>query len=340
MRRFSIIGAGAWGTALALVVGRGGGEALIWAHEEDVAQSINRGDGNPRFLPGIPLGPGIRATTDLAGAAKADALLLATPAQHLRQTLGRLAPHLGTSRPLVLCAKGIEQGSGLLMTEVAESVAPGHRLAVLSGPSFAAEVALELPTAVTLATTDPQLGSALAEALASRRFRPYLSDDPVGAELGGAVKNVLAIAAGIVEGARLGDNARAALITRGLAEMLRLGLAKGARSETLAGLSGLGDLVLTCTGGQSRNHGLGVALGQGRSLADALGSGPAVVEGVTSAAAVLRLAHSLGVDMPIAVAVDAVLTGALGVAEAIAGLLERPLKREDETGQFGSKLKS
>ncbi|MBV8593526.1 MAG: NAD(P)-dependent glycerol-3-phosphate dehydrogenase [Caulobacteraceae bacterium] len=327
MRRFGILGAGAWGTALALVVRRGGGEALIWAYEPEVAQSINETHTNPRFLPGVALDPAIRATGSLSELARADAVLVVTPAQHLRRSLEALAPHL-QAQPLVLCAKGIERETGLLMSEVAATAAPGNPLAVLSGPSFAAEVARELPTAVTLATSDAGLGRRLADALASRRFRPYLSDDPVGAELGGAVKNVLAIAAGIVEGARLGDNARAALITRGLAEMLRLGLAKGARPETMAGLSGLGDLVLTCAGGQSRNHTLGMALGQGRSLAHALGPGPAVVEGVATAPAVLSLARRLGVDMPIAQAVDSVLAGRVGVAEAIAGLLERPLKHE------------
>ncbi len=328
MMRFGILGAGAWGTALALVVRRGGGEALIWAHEADVVQSINDEHANPRFLPGVALDPAIRATTTLEDLARFDAVLVVTPAQHLRSALGQLAPHLKDATPLVLCAKGIEQETGLLMSELATSLAPRQPLAVLSGPSFAHEVAHELPTAVVLASKARDLGGVLADALASRRFRPYLSDDPIGAELGGAIKNVLAIAAGIVEGARLGDNARAALITRGLAEMLRLGLAKGARSETMTGLSGLGDLVLTCTGGQSRNHGLGVALGQGKSLAEALGPGPAVVEGVATAAAVVRLASRLAVEMPIAAAVDAVLRGRLGIAEAIAGLLERPLKRE------------
>ena len=329
MTRFGIVGAGAWGTALAMVVRRGGGEALIWAHEPEVADAINKTHANPRFLPGITLDPAIRATTALAELGGGGAILVVTPAQHLRATLARLAPSLAGGVPLVLCAKGIERESGLMMSEIARQLAPAQPIAVLSGPSFAAEVARELPTAVTLATGDPGLGPVLADALASRRFRPYLSDDPIGAELGGAVKNVLAIAAGIVDGAGLGDNARAALITRGLAEMLRLGLAKGARAETMAGLSGLGDLVLTCTGGQSRNHALGVALGQGKSLAEALGRGPAVVEGVASAAAVLSLAGRLGVDMPIAAAVEAVVGGRLGVADAIAGLLERPLKRED-----------
>jgi glycerol-3-phosphate dehydrogenase (NAD(P)+) len=327
VKRFAVIGAGAWGTALAMVVGRAGGTAVIWAYEKEVADDINTRHENPRFLPGVVIDPAIRATTDLAAAADADALLVVTPAQHLRSTLLRLRGLLRPAEPLVLCAKGIEADSGLLMSEVAVSLAPGHPIAVLSGPSFAAEVARELPTAVTLAAPS-ELGAGLAQALASRRFRPYRSEDVIGAELGGAVKNVLAIAAGIVEGAGLGDNARAALVTRGLAEMLRLGLAKGAQLETMVGLSGLGDLVLTCTSGQSRNHRLGVALGRGLGLAEALGPGPAVVEGVATAAAVVGLARRLEVEMPIAAAVDAVLARRLSVADAVAGLLERPLKRE------------
>jgi glycerol-3-phosphate dehydrogenase (NAD(P)+) len=250
------------------------------------------------------------------------------PAQHLRAVADAIAPTLRPGAAVVICAKGVEEASGALMSEVAAAALSGARLAVLSGPTFAGEVARGLPTAVTLATVDQALGGALIAALGTRSFRPYLSADVVGAEIGGAVKNVLAIACGIVAGRRLGDNARAALITRGLAEMVRLAHAKGGRAETLMGLSGLGDLTLTCTALQSRNHSLGFALGEGAVLDEILGRRRSVAEGVSSAAAVAALARRLGLDMPIVAAVDAILHQGADIDETIASLLARPFRGE------------
>ena len=328
MQRVGIIGAGAWGTALAQMLRRAGRDVAIWAREPEVADAINRDHVNPLFLPGIALDPGIRASRDLGSVVRdAEIVLLAVPAQYLRATCRELA---SLTVPLVLCAKGIETGTGALMSEIASETVPGAPLALLSGPSFAAEVARGLPTAVTLATQDKALGPKLAASLGSRAFRPYLSNDVIGAEIGGAIKNVLAIACGIVEGRRLGDNARAALITRGLAEMTRLAIAKGGRAETLMGLSGLGDLALTCTATQSRNYSLGVALGDGQPLADILASRRSVAEGVESAAAASALASRLRVEMPIVSAVDAILHRAAPIDDVVAALLSRPLRSETE----------
>jgi glycerol-3-phosphate dehydrogenase (NAD(P)+) len=326
MQKIGIVGAGAWGTALGQVVARAGREATIWAHDAQVADAINRRHENPDYLPGLTLDRQVRATTELAEAARCDAVLLAVPAQFLRDVLGRLR----TPSPLVICAKGIEQGTGALMTEVCEATLPGARLAVLSGPTFAEEVARGLPTAVTLACADAALGETLVEAVGSRTFRPYLGDDPVGAEIGGAVKNVLAIACGILQGRHLGDNARAALITRGLAEMTRLAVAKGGRAETMMGLAGIGDLALTCTGARSRNHSLGVALGRGETLANILAGRRDVVEGVATASAVTALAQRLGVELPISSAVDAILHQGAAIADAIEALLSRPFRAEPQ----------
>jgi glycerol-3-phosphate dehydrogenase (NAD(P)+) len=326
--RIGIVGGGAWGTALAVTARRAGREVVLWAREAEVVEAIDARHENPLFLPGMALDPAIVATADLATAARADAVLLVVPAQYLRSVAAALAPLLAPGTPLVLCAKGIEAGSGALMSEVAAAALPEARLAVLSGPTFAAEVARGLPTAVTLAAADPALGRALIAALGTRSFRPYLSADIVGAEIGGAVKNVLAIACGIVAGCRLGDNARAALVTRGLAEMVRLALAKGGRAETLMGLSGLGDLVLTCNGPQSRNQSLGVALGEGQRLDDILSARRSVAEGVASAAAVAELARRLDVDMPIVAAVEAILHRGAAIDRTIDGLLSRPFRSE------------
>ena len=328
IERIGIVGGGAWGTALALTARRAGRAVVLWAREADVVAAINRDHINPLFLPDVPLDPGIRATTELGEAAAADALLLVAPAQHLRALATALAPQLPSGMPVVICTKGIEEKSGALMSELVAASLPGAAIAVLSGPTFAGEVARGLPTAVTLATTHAALGQRLIAALGTRSFRPYLSDDTPGAEIGGAVKNVLAIACGIVTGRKLGDNARAALITRGLAEMVRLAVAKGGRAETLMGLSGLGDLVLTCTGLQSRNHSLGVALGEGRALSEILAERRSVAEGVTSAAAAAALAQRLGVDMPITAAVDAILHRGAAVDQAIEALLARPFRSE------------
>lgn len=328
MARLGIIGAGAWGTALAMVARRADCDVTIWAHEAETVAAINDRHENPSFLPGVILNAEIRATTDLAEAAAADAVLLVTPAQFLRATTAQLAGAMQPDSPVVICAKGIEQQSGALMTEVVAETLPGHKIAVLSGPTFAAEVARGLPTAVTLACTDDDAADMLVAALGGERFRPYRSDDIIGAEIGGAVKNVLAIACGIAHGREFGDNARAALITRGLAEMTRLAVAKGARPETMMGLAGLGDLTLTCTSRQSRNYSLGEALGKGGNLAEIMASRRTVAEGVFSAEAVVALGKRLGVEMPIAEAVDSVLNRGGTVDDAIKGLLTRPFRAE------------
>ncbi|TWA67062.1 glycerol-3-phosphate dehydrogenase (NAD(P)+) [Azospirillum brasilense] len=329
VRRIGVIGGGAWGTALALAALRAGREALLWAREPAVVESVNAARENRDYLPGVTLPAELRATGDLAEAAACDAILLVTPAQHLRSACAGLAVHLRPGTPLVICAKGIELDSHALMSEAAAAALPaGTPLAVLSGPTFAAEVARGLPTAVTLACADAALGARLVEALGSRTFRPYLSDDVVGSQIGGAVKNVLAIACGVVEGRKLGDNARAALITRGLAEITRLALALGGRPETLMGLSGLGDLTLTCSSLQSRNMSLGAALGAGRTLAEVLAERRSVAEGVYTAAAVVGLAGKKGVDMPLCAAVDAILNRGAGLDATIDGLLSRPFREE------------
>jgi glycerol-3-phosphate dehydrogenase (NAD(P)+) len=328
MNRIGIIGAGAWGTALAIVLRGAGRQVTLWAYEAELVEAINSRHENPLYLPGIALDPAIRATAALAGLADAEALLLVTPAQETRAILARLAPQLAPGAPIIVCAKGIERHTGALMSEVAAEVLPETPLAVLSGPSFAAEVARGLPTALTLACEDAGLGALLLAGIGSARFRPYLSDDLVGAQIGGAVKNVIAIACGIVAGRRLGDNARAALITRGLAEMARIGLAKGAHPETFMGLSGLGDLTLTCNGAQSRNFSLGVALGEGRALAAVLGERRSVAEGVTTAISTVELASRLGVEMPISRAVHGVLHEGAAIDATIEALLSRPFRSE------------
>ncbi|HYE52039.1 MAG TPA: NAD(P)H-dependent glycerol-3-phosphate dehydrogenase [Azospirillaceae bacterium] len=328
MRRIGVVGAGAWGTALALAARRAGSDVVLWAREPEVVEGINADRENRLFLPGIALEAGISATADWAGVAATDALLLVTPAQHLRAACRTLRPLLAPGVPVVICAKGIEIDTGSLMSEAVRQELPETPLAVLSGPTFAAEVARGLPTAVTLAIGDAEAGRRLVEAIGGRTFRPYLSDDVVGAQIGGAVKNVLAIGCGIVEGRKLGENARAALITRGLAEINRLGLALGARSETLMGLSGLGDLTLTCSSLQSRNMSLGHALGEGRALADILAERRTVAEGVYTASAVVKLAGRMGVEMPICAAIDAILNHGADVPSTIAALMSRPFKPE------------
>ena len=323
--RIGVVGAGAWGTALAQVAASAGEETLIWALEPEVVEAINRRHENEAFLRGIVLNPAIRATTDLAELGACDAFLIVTPAQHLRSVLGRMP--VG-NKPLVLCAKGIEDRTGLLMHEVAAEVQSGAPIAVLSGPTFAHEVAAGLPTAVTLAVEDRGLGERLIARIARPFFRPYHSDDVAGAEVGGAVKNVLAIACGVVEGRRLGLNARAALISRGFAEMTRFGLAKGARPETLAGLAGLGDLVLTCSSTSSRNFSLGKGLGEGARPADLLADRRTVAEGAFTAPVLRRAAEALSVDMPIVAAVCALLGEEASVDEVVGQLLSRPLRPE------------
>jgi glycerol-3-phosphate dehydrogenase (NAD(P)+) len=328
VKRVSVLGGGAWGTALAQTAVRAGLEVVLWAREPEAISAINEARENKPFLPGVPLDPAIRATNRLADLADCDLLLAVVPAQHLRSMLQQYAQHSRPGLPIVLCAKGIEQGSLKLMSEVLAETLPDAAPAVLSGPSFAEEVARGLPTAVTLASPDVDLARGLAEAIATPAFRPYVSADIIGAEAGGAIKNVLAIACGIVEGRGLGRSAHAALVTRGFAELTRIAVALGGRAETVAGLCGLGDLVLTCSSHLSRNNSLGVALGRGQTAAEALAGKISVVEGVASAPAVRDLARKLGVETPICDAVAAILDGELTVEAAIAGLLARPLRQE------------
>jgi glycerol-3-phosphate dehydrogenase (NAD(P)+) len=323
--RIGIVGGGAWGTALAQVAAAGGRDTLLWAREPEVVASINDAHENTIFLPGRPLAPTIRATADLADLAVCDAWLIVTPAQHSRAVL-ETAP--AGNRPLILCAKGIEERSGSLLHDVASAACPDSPIAVLSGPTFAHEVAAGLPTAVTLAATDQALGEALRDRLALPTFRIYLSDDVAGAEIGGAVKNVLAIACGVVEGRGLGQNARSALIARGFAEMTRFGTACGARRDTLAGLSGLGDLVLTCSSTASRNFSLGHGLGQGRVAAELMADRRTVAEGAFTAPVLARLAQQRGIDMPIVAAVAGLISGQATVDEVLEQLLSRPPRIE------------
>jgi len=331
VQSIGVMGAGAWGTALAVAALKAGRDVRLWAREPNVARAISERHENPDYLPGVPLDPRLIASTEFTAALATAAVLLVVPAQHLRAICRQVAADWPAGVPAVICAKGIEQGSGQLMSEVAaEELPPGTPLAALSGPSFAAEVARGQPTAVTLACTDQALGQRLVDGLGSRALRPYLSPDLTGVEVGGAVKNVLAIACGIVEGKGLGDNARAALITRGLAEIARLGVAKGGLPETFMGLSGMGDLILTATSMQSRNFSLGYALGQGERLEVVLGGRRAVTEGVFTAAAVCELAAGLHVDMPICGAVNAILTHGAAVEDTIERLLARPFRGELE----------
>lgn len=323
--KLGVIGAGAWGTALAQLAATDDAPVLIWARETDVAGAINTTHENPAFLPGIPLCPTIQATTTLGSLQDCDALFVACPAQNLAQVL-RETP-VG-ARPLVLCAKGIEGRTGRLMSEVAAAIHPRASLAVMSGPTFATEVARGQPTAVTLATHDAEFGRALTARIASNSFRPYASDDVIGAGIGGAVKNVIAIACGVVAGLGLGENARAALIARGFAEMVRFGVARGGRLETLAGLSGLGDLVLTCSSTQSRNFALGESLGRGAAAQFLLGKRTSVAEGAFTAPVLAREALRIGVDMPVVEAVRSLIEDGRRASDVVSELLTRPLREE------------
>lgn len=329
MNRVTVVGGGAFGTAMAMVAARAGAAVRIWAREAEVVAEINNHHHNSLFLAGIDLDPAISAEGSIAAASDgADIVLLVPPAQHLRSIGREVDSAVRQGVPVVICSKGIERGTGALMSEVARDVMPGHTIAVLSGPTFADELAKGLPAAVTLACEDEATATAMAEALRTRTFKAYTTTDIVGAQIGGAVKNVLAIAAGISAGLHMGENARAALITRGLAEMARLGLALGARAETLMGLSGMGDLLLTCVSPKSRNTSLGIELAKGRSLDEVLGERRSVAEGVFTAAALVDLSARLAVEMPITAAVHAVLTGQQTPHDAIEELLSRPQKPE------------
>jgi glycerol-3-phosphate dehydrogenase (NAD(P)+) len=323
-----VIGAGAWGTALAQVAGWAGLDVLLQAREPEVVESIRGRRINEAFLPGVVIDDHVSVTGDLADLGACDLILAVPPAQHMRSTLQAFAAHHRPGVPVILCSKGIERGSLKLMTDVLAETLPAAPAAVLSGPSFAGEVARGLPSAVTLACADEALGEALMGTLSAPGFRPYLATDLIGAEVGGAIKNVLAIACGIAEGRGLGRSAHAALITRGFAEMTRMGVALGGQAETVAGLCGLGDLVLTCSSPQSRNMSLGLALGQGQTVEQALAGKRSVAEGYESAPAVRELAARVGVDMPISLAVAALLNGETTVEAMIESLLSRPLKAE------------
>ena len=313
-----------------MVGARAGRDVVLQAREVEVVTSINDSHENTVYLPGFKLNPAIRAVTDPVDAvSEVDAILLATPAQHVRAMAKTLSGALQRNTPVVICAKGIEQKTSALMTEIISAILPGAPLAVLSGPTFAAEVASDMPTAVTLACKDSDLGEQLTAALATPHFRIYRSDDMIGAEIGGAVKNVLAIACGIVEGRNMGDNTRAALITRGLAEIVRLGVAKGAKAQSLMGLAGIGDLALTCTALQSRNYSLGVALGEGQALDDILGERNSIAEGVFTAASVTGLAAKLDINIPICTAVNDILNNGADIDKTISELLNRPFTSED-----------
>ena len=326
-KTIAVLGGGAWGTALATTALRAGHGCVLWARDGETATAINARHENPRYLPGIALDPALAATTDLVAALTGAAAVLAVvPAQAMRGLLDALAPRLGPGIPLVLCAKGIERDTGKLLSGIAAELMPQTPVAALSGPSFATDVARGLPTAVTVAAEDEARAAALAALLSSPAFRCYSSTDLIGVEVGGALKNVLAIAAGAVAGAGLGASAQAALVTRGFVELRRVGAAFGAEPETLMGLSGLGDLILTCGSAQSRNFSYGLAIGRGESL-----DGRPLAEGVATAGIAARIAGEKGVDAPIIAAVDALLRGRIAIADAVAALMARPLKSEFAT---------
>lgn len=323
--KIGVIGAGAWGTALAQVLSEGQESLLIWAREPEVMDQINRSRENERFLAGLPLRQNIIATNDMNDLASCEAILLVTPAQHLRTSLESFP---GSDASLILCSKGIEANSRMLMSDLVKELRPNNPLAVLSGPTFADEVAKGLPTALTLACETSELWDQLNPIIAKSTFRPYYSSDIIGAEIGGAVKNVLAIGCGVVDGAGLGQNARASLIGRGFAEMLRYGIARGAQMETLSGLCGLGDLVLTCSSTSSRNFSLGKGLGEGQAAEDLLSNRHTVAEGAQTAPVLQKDAQDRDVDMPIVNAVCSLLSGDTDLKTVVNQLMNRPLVSE------------
>jgi len=329
--RCAVIGAGAWGTALADLLATNGNETFIWAHEPDVAQTIDECHENRRFLAGQQLASSLRATNDQAAALPgSDLVVYATPSQHLRRIARDGARHVKPEAILVVASKGVEQGTLALMTDVVAAEVKARAVVGVSGPSFANEVVARHPTAIVAASSDPGAALAVQEVFASPTFRVYTNDDVIGVELGGALKNVMAIATGIVEGVGLGYNSRAALITRGLHEMTRLGVALGASAATFAGLAGVGDLVLTCTGAQSRNRQLGVEIGKGATLEEALRGKETVAEGVATTASAMRLAERHGVDMPIVEMVHRILFDGHAARNAVPELMARELRSEQD----------
>lgn len=323
-----VLGGGSWGTALASLLAGNGHDTALWTFERDCAEGINNTHINSQYLPDVALDPALKATSGLADLSDADLVLAVVPAQHMRSVLAAFRPHARTGVPIVLCSKGIEQSSLDLMTDVLAQEIPDSARAVLSGPSFAADVARGLPTAVTLACADSVMADTLAMQISTQTFRLYTSDDLIGAEIGGAVKNVLAIACGISVGMEFGKSAHAALIARGFAEMTRLGVAMGAQTHTLTGLCGLGDLILTCSSEMSRNMSCGLALGRGKTLEDIMSARGEVTEGVSSAPAICALGKKLGVELPICNVVADILSGKLNTKAAVDMLLSRPLRAE------------
>ncbi|UDL87588.1 NAD(P)-dependent glycerol-3-phosphate dehydrogenase [Mesorhizobium sp. PAMC28654] len=323
--RVAVLGGGAWGTALALAMLHAGHSVRLFARDEETVASIRRGE-NPRYLPGIAIEPGMEATSDLKTALDgADCVLAVTPAQSLRAVLTGAGNHVPKGVPIVLCAKGIERDTGALLSAIVEEILPENPVAALSGPSFATDVARGLPTAVVVAARDNGMAANLAARFSAQNLRCYSSDDLIGVEIGGALKNVFAIAAGAATGAGLGASAQAAMVTRGFVELRRIGAAFGARPETLMGLSGLGDLMLTCSSAQSRNFAYGLALGQGKPLA-----GLPLAEGVPTAAIAARIAAERAIDAPIIAAVSAILDGTITISQAVSALMTRPLKTETD----------
>lgn len=331
MKSIGVIGAGAWGTALAHVQAEAGRDVTLWARESEVSESISNTRENMAYMPGVTLNENIKTTNSLSVVADADILLIVTPAQFVRSTLESIRNNSIDEKPIVICSKGIEIDTGKMLSDVAKETVPNAAIAVLTGPCFAREVALGLPTGVTIASADKELAQELVEALGTRNLRPYASSDILGAQIGGAIKNVLAIGCGAIYGMRLGENARAALMTRGIAEMARLAKAMGAKRETLMGMCGFGDVMLTCSSMQSRNFSLGVMLGEGRSLSDIMAERKSVTEGVHTTKALMNLARANAVDMPIAETVHECLSGEMSLEEAVSQLLDRPFAKNNRT---------
>ncbi len=328
MQTIGVLGAGAWGTALAAAAARAGRDVTLWAREPEVVTAIRDTRENTIFLPGVILPENLKITGDLAGLAACEAILLVSPAQHTRSMVAVLLPYLAPNVPLVICSKGIEVSTGKLLSEVLAETAPNNPVAVLSGPTFAIEVAKGLPCALTLAMENKEIGEALIQALGQPTFRIYYNDDVAGAQIGGAIKNVLAIATGIVAGLNIGENARAAVITRGLAEIVRFGSLYGAEAETLMGLSGLGDLILTCSSTQSRNMSLGKAIGEGQTLEEIMAERNSVAEGAHTVEIVHKISEETGLDMPITSAVYQILKQGQDVRRVTEELLSRPFTDE------------